>query len=259
MGQDPSVQGARTVEKALEILNLFGSGGPALSLAEIASGTELPQPTARRLVKALRAREFLVVDSATHQYRLGPAVVRLFGAIVRSQDFQVVALAEMEALRSLTGETVAIYWLFNLERVCIMEVASEQPIRMGAGVGRSFPLYAGASGKAILSTLPDADVEAALAKIPEGDEHWQPKPVDEIRAELAEVRRLGYARSLGETVAGAAALAAPLRGPNGRALGALNITAPVSRAPEAALASWVEPLRKAAATIEMAVGYVGTP
>ncbi|MFF5988330.1 IclR family transcriptional regulator [Prauserella flavalba] len=253
MAADSAVQGARTVEKALEILKLFGGNESTLSLAEIASRTDLPEATARRLTKALRVHGFLVTDSSARQYHLGPAVAQLFNSMVQSRDLQTVALAEMEELRRLTNETVALYWLFERQRVCIMELVSEQPIRMGSGIGHAFPLYAGAPGKAILATLTKSVVDAELTTMTEKPAAGaQPKTASELRRELAEIRKLGYARSHGETVAGAAALAAPVRGPNGRAVASLNIAGPIGRVTDEVLDSWVEPLLKAAAAIESA-------
>jgi len=147
----------------------------------------------------------------------------------------------MRWLRSVTDETIALYVVAGDVRVCLDELESPQMLRMSAGVGRCFPLDRGAASKALLMDGP-ADAElwrrATLA--------LSAARRAELAAELEVARARGYTQSSGETVPGAASLAAPVRGGDGRVVAALNVGAPASRlTPEAAA-------RAAAALLEAA-------
>jgi DNA-binding IclR family transcriptional regulator len=76
-------------------------------------------------------------------------------------------------------------------------------------------------------------------------------------SELEEIRERGFATSVGETVPGAAALAAPIMDSTGRAIAALNITGPADRLDADAIAAAVPLLREAVSRVVQHLGYDG--
>lgn len=225
--QEGTVTGAQTLLRALDILECFAHEGTSLSLAEISRRVGLTAPTTHRLVKALISRGFVVGD-AGRRYGLGPSVMRLASVVMhRADDLIAVATPALERLRDVTGETVSLHCQLGAERVCVAELVSPEPIRMESGVGRIYPLYAGAAGKAILAWLPDAleSVRQRLTAV-------GPATItdaDELAAELARIRKRGYATSEAEVVPGAASLAVPVFGSNGTVIAAINVAGPANR------------------------------
>jgi DNA-binding IclR family transcriptional regulator len=81
---------------------------------------------------------------------------------------------------------------------------------MSVSIGVPFPLHAGASSKAFLAFLPEAEIEAYLAR---GLVRLTPGTVTDprkLRRELAEIRDRGWASSFEERQSGAASVAAPI-------------------------------------------------
>jgi DNA-binding IclR family transcriptional regulator len=251
------VAGAQTLLRALDILECFAEEGASLSLAEISRRVELTAPTTHRLVKALVSRGFVVAD-ANRRYGLGPAVMRLASVVMhRADDLIAVATPSLARLRELTGETVSLHCRLGDERVCVAELISPEPIRMESGIGRIYPLYAGAAGKTMLAWLPGAleSVRARLAPLGPGT-ITDPGALD---AELERIRKRGYAVSEAEVVAGAASLAVPIFGSSGSVIAAINVAGPATRWNRSKIAKHRDEVRDEAAALMESIASSGPP
>ena len=71
----------------------------------------------------------------------------------------------------------------------------------------------------------------------------------ELRAELAKVRRRGYALSDSERVAGGCSIAAPVTDADGVAIGAIAVSSVASRLGVGALAGFAQQVRKLATDV----------
>lgn len=226
MSEEGATRGAQTVYRAIRILETFRADRAVLTLAEICELVELTPPTAHRLLRALQAHDLVVFDETTRGYSLGSGVIRLASVLLNRDDVLPITQPRLHRLRGLTGETVALHWRVDSHRVCLLEYVSTQPIRMASGLGNSYPLVAGAAGKAILAFLLDDEVEMTIDA-----ERSRGRRVNAaaLRRDLTEVRGRRFATSLGETVPGASAVATPLLNSAGRAIAALNVTGPTDR------------------------------
>jgi IclR family transcriptional regulator, KDG regulon repressor len=252
-------RGAQAIHRALTILEVFSTVNPSVTLTEISEFAGLTVPTAHRMVRALQSRGYVTHDPITGHYSLGSSVMKLAQVLlVRGEQDQLLALSmpHLEALRDLTNETVSLHVSVGNSRVCIAEFVSHEVVRMAMGVGRVFPIYAGAAGKALLSGMSEPTLDAIL-----GGEAKLVLPgsstvitSSRLKRELLSVREDHYATSDGETVHGAAAVAAPVFGPRG-VEAAINIAGPASRWTRAAMAAVVPKLLETAATISEHLGY----
>src|SRR5665213_3877818 len=190
-GRPPSVSGAQTLLRALDILECFTTDGGSLTLAQISRSVKLTTPTTHRRLRALTLRG-MVVDDGNRHYSLGPTVMRLASAIMdRGNDLITIGTPSLERLRAETGETVSLHVALGEQRVCVAELVSPEPIRMESGVGHVYPLYAGAAGKVLLAWDEDP-----LARVPQELSRVGPSTIEsraELARELAAVRRRGYA------------------------------------------------------------------
>jgi DNA-binding IclR family transcriptional regulator len=222
--------GARVqvVERAIDILGVLAAG--RANLSAIMRGVELPKGTTFRILSSLQYQGLVVKDPVDNTYHLGPGFLRLsrsptpwFGALA------VLAEAPMERLREESRETVAVHVRVGSERVCVAELQSPEPLRYSAEVGAPQPLHVGAAGKILLAELGEAELERTLAGL-----DLTPitagtiKDRRELVAAVARARADGYARSLGERVAAAAAISVPIR-PQGRFDASLSLLGPAAR------------------------------
>lgn len=221
---DDSKMTVRAVERALDILLCFTEGAD-LSLTEIAARVGLHKSTVHRLLASLEGKGFLLRSPSTEKYRLGFRLWELSANLSHSDDPEVVLLPEMEHLRDEVEETVSLYVRDGLERIRIQAVQSNQAIRRVAQIGARLPLYVGASSK-VLVAFAEADVQEQVL----ASDSW-PSGLDKagfIR-QLQEVRELGYATSVEEREAGAAAVSVPIYNRSQKLVAALAISGPANR------------------------------
>ena len=249
-----ALRGAQTVYRAISILETFKADHAVLTLAEICEAVQLTPPTAHRLLRALRSHDLISFDERARTYSLGTGVMRLASVLLNRDDVLSIVGPRLHRLRDFTGETVALHWRVDDHRVCLMENVSSHQIRMASGLGNAYPLVAGAAGKAILAYLPEDDVERTMETERRNGRTFSAAV---LKADLQEIRGRGYARSVGETVPSAAAVAAPILNSAGRAIGSLNVTGPADRLDDALVTKTVPLLLSTAHEVMEQLGYDG--
>jgi DNA-binding IclR family transcriptional regulator len=107
--------------------------------------------------------------------------------------------------------------------------------------------------------LPDHEVEEVLATNAEAlAEKYPHHPPSVLRSLVQETRAKGYALNPGMLLASSWGVGVPIRGADGRPVGALSIAAIESRLSEARQQEIASLLKKEATWIEMRLGEVGT-
>ena len=244
-----------SLERGLRLLSVFAKAGEAeLTVADLARQAGLPPSTAYRYIQGLREAGYLEA-AGTGAVRLGEQVRALARDLQLQDPLAEFARPVMRELSRLTMETVLLVEPAGTFGICVERVESQEPVRLSFAKGRMEPLYAGATVRALLAFLPDDVLESVIAaglvrytEITIGDP-------EALRRNLAEVRRLGYAHSLGEMDEGVRALAVPLR-PDGQgfARAALSVTGPAFRFTEDKVPQVLPLLRASAARIEGILG-----
>lgn len=214
----------RAVERALDVLICFAER-QELGLTEIAALVGLHKSTVHRLLATLESKGFLIRDAGTEKYRLGLRIWELAANLDHSDDPAQLLLPQMVNLRDAIGETVSLYIRDGIQRIRIQAVQSNQSIRRVAPVGARLPLYVGASSKVLLALADEGIRESVFA-----DPNW-PANIERKAyiKQLEEIKRLGYATSVEEREPGAAAVAAPIIGHEGKLLAALSVSGPSNR------------------------------
>jgi IclR family acetate operon transcriptional repressor len=134
----------------------------------------------------------------------------------------------MERLRDITQETVHLAVRERDNVVIIERLESPQPVRTHVTLGMAVPMVASANGKAILSTLPDSEIQELLER---GLTSFTDATVTDpavLWAQVEEIRTRGYATNEGEWRGDVVAVAAPIM--EGQRAGAgLSISTPAHR------------------------------
>lgn len=211
-----------TVLRAIKVLNhLKETPGPQ-SVSYISQDLELSSTIVHRLLTTLKMEGFVFQDAQSKLYSLGPVFLEYANKIVTELPFASVVEPWLVQLRDKTGETAGFYIPNGHTRLCVMEYESQQEIRRSVGIGKQLPIYAGATGRAILSFQPKAKQEQVLQSLPAKER--------EILAEkMLTTREQGYAVSVEEINENVSALSAPVFDQQQRVVGALSISGPAFR------------------------------
>jgi DNA-binding IclR family transcriptional regulator len=245
----------RGVDRTAAILLAFTAGEPLLGVSDISRRVEVPKSAVHRILGSLVRAGLVAREADGSRYRLGPRSTALGVAALGALDVQTIALPVMEELTKRTKETTTLSLLVGRERMYVRQVESPQDVRMTVETGRHYPLYAGASGRAILAFMADAERRAYLreTRLLKLTDATITDP-ERLIACLQEVRRLGFGASMGERDAWAAAVAAPIRLPNGGVIGSLSLCGPRARFGPTQVRAYGAMVREAAQRISRDLG-----
>jgi IclR family KDG regulon transcriptional repressor len=225
-------QSDRHVEAVLAAADILDSflQFPTQTLKQIIDRTRFTRNRVMRLAGTLEARGYLLRDFQARTYTLGPRIMSLGRVYERQSNLAGLARPTLQELARSTGESASIYVLDGLDRVVLAREEGTKDIRLSVTEGQRMPVHAGASGKVLLAFGPPEVRNKVLSrrrliKLAPGTITDSAK----LAPELHQVRARGYALSLGERVADAGAIAAPIFGPENRFLGALGVAGPIHR------------------------------
>ncbi|MFE1797361.1 IclR family transcriptional regulator [Streptomyces sp. NPDC059517] len=224
-GAAAEATGVRSVRRALDILGLLTEDQPTVTLREIVDATGLAKTTVVRMVQTLEQCGLLWDTPAG--YTAGPGLWRWAHLAHTSWELPRETRKLMRELAEEQQETVNLFMLRGLSRVCVAQQESPQPLRHVVRVGDELPLWAGASSKILLRTAPDALLRRIAAGSPHGEGHARQL---RVWADLAAER--GFAVSRGERDEGLTAVAVPVVGRGGAVVASLSLSGPSHRFPE---------------------------
>jgi IclR family pca regulon transcriptional regulator len=270
--RDDSPDFIEAIARGLDVIRAFRPGQPVMSLASVAHATDLPRPTARRILKTLEQLGYVRQADGPQVsgqpglspggFELTPRVLDLGMSYVLSRGLWEIARPHMEALVARTRESTSIAQLDGSDIVYVARVAVPKIVALSVTIGTRFPAMQTSLGKVLLAALPTAEAERVLAEPSRSGitPRWQPDAAERAAA-LREVRARGWALTDEQLALGIRSVAVPLRDGDGRVIAALNVNAHAAETPVDALTGTHLPLLLQAAGSISAdwAAYQGTP
>ena len=216
-GDGKLITGVGVLDRAVVLLDLLSER--PLPLRALAERSGLPRPTVHRLLVALEAHGLVAREAGC--FRLGPRLTELAARADPALELAALAAPVLSRLHEESGESVQLYVRSGDRRLCIAARDAGAGLRDSVPVGALLPLDAGSGGKVLLAWSADAARFPAVAQ-----------------AELAAVRRRGWAQSVAEREPGVASVSAPVLRDgsqrdgsprDGGLLGAVCVSGPASR------------------------------
>ncbi len=244
-----------TVFRAMELLNCFSYENPEWSLSDLSRKLGQPKSVVFRLLSTLKEGDFIVQNPRTKKFQLGIAIFHL-GAVAENQmDVRKQAYDIMLSLADATKETVLLSVLNHNSAVCVEKIDSPHRVQVMAEVGRRLELYAGAPHKILLAYFTPEDLEEAL---PEELETFGPNSITDrevLKAQLAVIRKQGYATSQEERSPGVGSVSAPIRDRNLQVIASLSLGIPLNRFTSDRIPQLIETVLAHAEQISRKLGY----
>lgn len=243
--------------KGLRMIEALAVSAQPRGVTELAAELDMTKSNVHRLLATLVARGYVQQDPRSSTYALGIKLWELGSHVIRRIDLTKVARPAMERLAALTGETVHLSVLDDLDVVYLDKIESTHHIRAHTHVGQRAPAYTMATGKAMLARMPDAYLERFHNRF----HAFTPSTLltmDALYRAIEEVRSRGFAQvPHGEWRDGIAACACAIVGPNGDLAGAIGVSGPDSRVDQDSLDAFAPHVFSAAGTVSTALGYTG--
>ncbi|KHL19401.1 UNVERIFIED_CONTAM: transcriptional regulator [Mumia flava] len=246
---DGGAGGVRSVQRALEILNLLDEERPQITIRDIVDNTGLAKTTAIRLAQTLVNAGLLWGTESG--FMAGPGLWRWAHLAKNAWELPPEIRRMMTDMAREHQETVNLYIRRDIHRLCIASAQSPRTLRHVINVGDEFPLWTGASAKVLLHGAPEGLLARVVAGAPRGR-----VDLDDLRRQVAEVADVGYAVSHGERESGVSAVAVPLKDDGGRVVAALSMSGATHRFTDDTVADFASALRSA--SIAMSARGLGT-
>lgn len=241
--------------KAAHLLRAFTTETPEWGISALAKNLGLAKSTVHRLATTLIESRLLEQNPQTFKYHLGLAVFELGACVASQMDVSKVSVPYLEALMERTGDTVHLAILDNNEVLYISKIESRQTIRMYSRVGRRGPVYCTGVGKSMLAFQEAEKIEQVIAAgAVAHTEHTIVRP-EALRANLAEIRKLGYAIDDEEIEIGLRCVAAPIRDHSGKVIASVSVAGPSQRLTKERLLAFAPDVVSTADTISQKLGY----
>jgi len=245
--------------RGLAMLAAFTAEKPQLSLADLARAVGLTRSSAFRIAYTLAELGYLVRDTATKSYRLGPRVLNLGFAFLASMEIVEIAHPHLEALRDRTQCSAHLAVLDGTEIVYVARHPDQKALTSRIQVGSRLPAHATSMGRAMLSQLSPEDVRARFADMPlNAFSQVTATTIEALVDQLARDRAQGCVLSRSNFERGIASVAAPIFDAGGAVTAAINITTPESTLSGDDLETRIrDAVIQAAATISEWLGHHG--
>jgi DNA-binding IclR family transcriptional regulator len=240
-----------SVDHALQLATMLQVEGP-LSVSEAAERLDVARSTAHRLLAMLVYRDFAVQDD-DRRYSPGPVLSLAAQSRSRTAVLRTVALPHLERLVAELDETANLHILAGDHVRIIASVEGRQALRVGNREGMVFPAHLASGGRLMLAGLPAAQLDALYAESRWAERPQQRPDPDQLRTDLATVRRSGFAINAERTESGVTAVGRGVH-VDGRIGAAVCVSLPSVRFSEERLTRLLAALAAAARAIEDDLG-----
>lgn len=222
---------------------------------DIVEETGLAKATVHRILATLVEQKFITGDS-DRGYHPGPRFLGLAGSAISRLDISVIAEPIVEALVREVDCTIHVGVVNGFEMVYVIRKDSTKPYRMASRVGLSMPMHCSGMGKVVLASWSPEQVDRFVteAGLPARTDKTITE-VEDLHAELAQVRRRGYALDLGENERGTVCVSAPIRDHLGRVTYGLSISSIELEHPGSSIEQFAPQAIAAAEAISRALGF----
>jgi IclR family pca regulon transcriptional regulator len=240
----------QSLARGLDIIESFGAQTRHQTVSEVATNTGLTRATARRFLLTLADLGYVATDG--RGFTLAPRVLGLGYSFLSGLGFPHVALPHLEHLVAEVDEASEGSILDGHDVAYVARVPGSKRMTISATVGSRRPAYATAMGRVLLAGLSDDELDDYLttATLRPLLPRTTTDP-EALRQRILGARADGFALVDQELEEGLIALAVPIHDRVRRVVGAINLSALVTRrSAESMRHELLPPLRRTAALIE---------
>lgn len=188
--------GTQSLQRAIALLKIVAvNNRNGIRLSDLHRRAGLERPTVYRLLQGMAEAGLVRQDTASKCYFLGTLTYELGLAATPKVALRDICWPYLEALADCTGDTVFMTIRSGFDGICVARAEGSFPIKMHIhDVGRHRPLNVGSSGMAILSALPDDEINRICLINVERTKRKNPRYSEALfRESIERTRRRGYA------------------------------------------------------------------
>ncbi|MDH6255328.1 IclR family transcriptional regulator [Aurantimicrobium minutum] len=198
-------------DSTLRILEHLAHQRGPVPAQSIATALELPRSSVYQILTVLTDRGFALHIPEERRYGLGPAAFELSSAYTRQQPLTRLGAPLLAKLVDHIGESAHLAVLHGTDVLYVVEERAPRRPSLVTDVGVRLPAHLTASGRALLSALPPAQLRALYPDSivftqRAGVANTGPRTYRELKALVSEAASQGYSIERGEITEGLASV-----------------------------------------------------
>jgi DNA-binding IclR family transcriptional regulator len=231
---DSGAAAGSSLTRLLQILDMFTLEHPTLHVDEVVAAFGVGQSTGYRYLREL-SDAGLVASQGKGSYSLGRRIVELERLLQLSDPLLLAGQPVMDGLRAYSANRAFLLCTpYNSRVLCVYKVGADEITLRGEGMpiqrgrGTTFPLFRGAGSQVILAYMPPHQIKSLyLSHAGEIAESGLGTTWKDFRVALAQIRKQGFAQTIGRVNPGMYSLAVPIMKADGKVAGGLLMLGPV--------------------------------
>lgn len=241
----------KSLQKALEILNCFIDKQP-LGITEISQQLGLYKSNVHNILITFKNMGYLEQDPETGKFRLGTAIFSLSRALKENMSISMIALPYMQRIAQETNEMVYLSILKEDEVIYLDVIYPMNQLYSAAGpvTGERAKLYCTGVGKAMLSRLPDEEVDRILSGELRPYTDYTITDKSQLKREVELARVNGFAVDNMEVVLGVKCIGVAVMNHKGEVECGISISAPSLRMEHEKIGEFAQILKRCVHEIE---------
>jgi DNA-binding IclR family transcriptional regulator len=213
--------------RTLALLRALASHARPVGATQLARELDLPRSSVYHLLAVLEREGFVVHLPEEHRYGLGVAAFEVGSAYLRQDGLERLARPLLRGLVDEVGGTAHLGVLDGRDVLYLGKEQGAEPAVLVTEVGVRLPAHLTASGRALLSHDPPAQLTARFGGLQELTDRTGrgPRRLPALRRVLGVDRERGWSREDGEVTDGVGSVAAAALDHIGRAVASIGVTA----------------------------------
>jgi DNA-binding IclR family transcriptional regulator len=220
----------QSIERTFAILRTLAHGQERAGISEIARRADLPKSTTSRILASLEALG--MVERLGDRYGLGSSLAALTTAAAPVGSLREVARPELAELAEFLGENASLV-VDDGDEVLYIDTAMppEVAVQVQDWTGERLPYHAAAGGLALMSGWSQTRRDQLVGDGLTAFTALTVASADALAAKMDELATTGVVWTMQEFAEDVNGLGAPIVGPNGDLVGAINVYGPTYRFP----------------------------
>lgn len=208
-----------TLKKSLKILEAVAMSDSPRGISELARDIKLDKSLVQRILQTLAEENYVEKTADTSRYRPTLRLWELGSRVIEQNDTRRLIHPILRYASKVSNLTSYFAAADHLDVIYLDKVEGEKGRANSSDPGRRIPMYAAASGRAILAFLPTDQLKPVIQAL---EKNGGSKA--EIEKDLADIRKRYFATTERGTTVRIGSVAAPVWGTGPTPIGSIVLT-----------------------------------
>lgn len=216
-----------TIVKGMRVIETLAQSPKPLGVTELARTLGLQKSNVHRILSTLSEIGYVQKEQGTSLYHLSLKAWEIGSKVINRNHLRRAARPLLRQLHEETAEVVFIAVLNGIDILYLDAIDAVYPLQTGVQTGWRVPAAFPASGRALLANQPNP--EQLLARTVQTVPQAASLDVKKLLKEFADIRRCGYAITLGGWTTGRNSIAAAITTGGRPPLASVGVGGPTER------------------------------